>query len=222
MVLKAHLGPVENVSQADVGSRRFRRRELQLPTSGSLANGAAANVMVHNISQTGLLIETAEELAAGESLSVDLPNAGAVEAEIIWVSGGLYGCVFLDQISSGDLAAAELRADSSIGSGIAPSRHSEALGVKLNRLRREQRLTLAQVADQLGVSKPTVWAWEKGKAKPIPERLEAIAQVLNVEPIELTDVAPSEDAEPIVRESRERIAQIYGVHPDKVRIMIDL
>ncbi len=222
MVLKARLGPVENIEDAVVGARRFNRRELLLPTKGSLPDGEVANVAVHNISQTGLLIETSEEMTAGETLSVDLPNAGSVEAEIVWVSGILYGCVFLDQVSEGVLDAAELQAEFRALEAFASLKRGESLGPKLNRLRREQGMTLAQVASQLAVSKPTVWAWEKGKAKPIPERLEAIARVLGVEPVELTDTAPNEDAEPVIRESRERIAQIYGVHPEKVRIMIDL
>jgi transcriptional regulator with XRE-family HTH domain len=222
MVLKARLGPVENLEDAYIGARRFNRRELLLPTKGSLPDGEVANVAVHNISETGLLLETSEKMTAGETLSVDLPNAGSVEAEIVWVSGILYGCVFLDQVSEGVLDAAQLQADFQALEALASLKRGESLGPKLNRLRREQGMTLAQVASQLAVSKPTVWAWEKGKAKPIPERLEAIARVLGVEPVELTDTAPNEDAEPVIRESRERIAQIYGVHPEKVRIMIDL
>ena len=48
--------------------------------------------------------------------------------------------------------------------------------LRLNHLRRERGMTLAQVASALGVSKPTVWAWEKGKARPLPERIAAIAE----------------------------------------------
>ena len=59
--------------------------------------------------------------------------------------------------------------------------NGEALAARLGRLRREAGLTLADVAAALGVSKPTVWAWEKGKARPLPERLGAIAAALGVE-----------------------------------------
>ena len=223
MVLTAHLGPITET----IGSRRTVRRALRLQTSVTPETGREANVTVHNISQSGMLLETDMPLSSGETLRVDLPNAGPVEAELVWVSGQFFGCAFADGLSDADLAAVQLKAETALeGAAVsapqAPARRTEPLGTKLNRLRREQGKTLAEVADYLGVSKPTVWAWEKGKAKPIPERREAIAAALGVDVAEIVDVATPHDAEPVIEESRARIAQLYGVQPDKVRIMIDL
>ena len=100
---------------------------------------------------------------------------------------------------------------------------AEALGPRLNRLRREAGLTLADVANALWVSKPTVWAWEKGKARPLPERLDAIAAALGVPADELAQPAASSDqVAEVIEECRARIAQAYGTTPQAVRIMLEL
>ena len=46
-------------------------------------------------SETGLTIETAEELTKGETILFDLPVAGSTQARIIWNRNNIYGCEFL-------------------------------------------------------------------------------------------------------------------------------
>lgn len=223
MSLKAHLDPADPRTD----QRRHARRALRLETSGTLPDGIDANVTVHNISPAGLLIETELPLDRGEVLAIDLPQLGPVGAEIVWESGELYGCAFQQALGEAALAAAELR-----GSPAAPvptPRHAprglavgDPLGLRLNHLRRERGLTLAQVAAALGVSKPTVWAWEKGKAKPLPERIEAIASVLGVSAAELADSGGRGEAAALVEECRLRIATAYGTDPQSIRIMIEV
>jgi transcriptional regulator with XRE-family HTH domain len=102
-------------------------------------------------------------------------------------------------------------------------RSSQPLGVRLNRMRREAGLTLADVANALGVSKPTVWAWEKGKARPLPERLDAIAAVLGVAAEELTEShGVGGAAASVIEDCRQRIAAACGTQPGSVRILIEL
>ena len=126
----------------------------------------------------------------------------------------------LDQTA---LASVQLRADpAELPVGPALEAPPEPLGVKLNRLRRERGLTLAQVASVLGVSKPTVWAWEKGKARPLPDRIEAIAEVLGVSARELEERIGDDQHAVLVQDCRLRIATAYGTHPSKVRIMIEV
>jgi DNA-binding XRE family transcriptional regulator len=214
------------------GQRAGMRRALRLEASGMLPGGQDANVTIHNISVTGLLLETGVDLASGEALSLALPEAGIVEAAIIWRSGQLYGCAFSAPLSPAALAAAQLAglpvtetAAASIPVTAAPPRTSasESLGVQLNRLRREAGLTLADVANRLGVSKPTVWAWEKGKARPLPERMAAIAQALGAAPDDLTKAAGHEtDLAALLDDCRSRIAHACGTCPGAVRIMIEL
>lgn len=230
MALKAYLettsSPADD-SQADAkpDRRRHPRRALRLETNGRVED-FEANVTVHNLSAVGLLIETELPLDVGEVLSINMPDIGPVGAEIVWESGNLFGCAFEQALGEAALAAALLRGDVP-GAKVAqkppqvlPS--GDPLGVRLNRLRRERSLTLAQVAAALGVSKPTVWAWEKGKARPLPERIEAIAEVLGVEPEELVDNGQRGEAASVVDDCRLRIATAYGTQPQFIRIMIEV
>ncbi len=227
MALKAHL---ENPA-VELEGRRQARRALRLETSGALPDGNEANVTVHNISIAGMLLETELPLSVGEILQVDLPEAGPVGVEIVWESGRLFGCAFEQALGEAVLAAAELRGDIGVTGGASsaqppawqpPPAMVDPLGVRLNRLRRERGLTLAQVASALGVSKPTVWAWEKGKARPLPERIEAIAQVLGVEASELEVMGQVGEGSAVIEECRMRIAQASGVDPRSIRIMIEM
>jgi transcriptional regulator with XRE-family HTH domain len=231
MAIRAHL---ESPAAGD-GQRAAPRRALRLETSGfaAAAGGedvfAEANVTIHNISEAGLLIETALDLATGEVLAIDLPEAGVVGAGVVWRSEHLYGCAFEAPIGPAALAAAQLQG---FAPGV-PTRPAaapvgargagEALGPRLNRLRREAGLTLADVASVLGVSKPTVWAWEKGKARPLPERLAAIAATLGVDPGTLAPPpGVPREVDAVIAECRQRIAEACGADPQAVRIMIEL
>ena len=187
MALKGHLENTTNYSGGE-DARRTERRALFLEASGLLPGGLEANVLIHNISASGLLLETEMELAVNERLVLDLPEIGPVRAAVVWQSALLFGCAFEQALDQSALAAAQLRSDPPVDA-IAPllEAPAEPFGVKLNRLRRERGLTLAQVASALGVSKPTVWAWEKGKARPLPDRVPAMAEFLGVPPEELED-----------------------------------
>lgn len=233
MAIKAHLD--QNPTSAE-GQRSVPRRALWLETSGifggSSTEGIEANVTIHNISAAGLLLETALTLAQGDEFTLDLPEAGAVVATVIWRSEHLYGCAFARPLSPAALAAAQLQgfapgvpgsAAGSVSSTMqAAIGTGEALGSRLNRLRREAGLTLADVAATLGVSKPTVWAWEKGKARPLPERLDAIAAALGVAPELLSSAPPPRGIDSVIAECRQRIAEACGTLPQSVRIMIEL
>lgn len=223
MAIKAHLD--QPASGESV--RSTPRRALRLEASGILPDGREANVTIHNISAAGLLIETALELARGETLTLDLPQAGRVEAAVVWRSEALHGCAFATPLGAGALAAAQLQGlpvgelspAARTGHGIS----GEALGVRLNRLRREAGMTLADVAQRLGVSKPTVWAWEKGKARPLPERMAAIAEALGAAPEDLAEAGShNADTAALIAECRHRIAEACGTTPAAVRIMIEL
>jgi transcriptional regulator with XRE-family HTH domain len=194
--------------------------------AGRGTNGA--NVTIHNISAAGLLIETGLDLAEGEQLALDLPQAGAVTAVVVWRSERLFGCAFADALGPAAMAAVQLLAPPSAFAPAArlaapQTRPGETLGGRLNRLRREAGMTLADVAAALAVSKPTVWAWEKGKARPLPERLDAIAAALGVAPETLLPtLEPVGEIGAVIEECRTRIAEASGAGRNAVRIMIEL
>lgn len=221
MVLKAHIDPVASTFD----ERRESRRAMQLETLGVLPSGIEANVTVHNLSATGLLLETDLPLGSGEVLAIDLPGRGPVDAEIVWESGRLFGCAFAETLTDAALATAELQAFANLALPTRPlpvAPGSEPFGARLNRLRRERGLTLAQVADKLEVSKPTVWAWEKGKARPLPERTAAIADALGVSVEELVESREGDEGRSVIEDCRLRIANAYGAQPQNIRIMIEI
>lgn len=228
MAIQAHIEqPATGHSQ-----RTAVRRALRLETSGRLPDGQEANVIVHNISVSGLLLETGIALTTGERLTLDLPQAGLVEAAVVWHSEQLYGCAFATPLGTGALAAAQLQGLPvtetnpglpSTATAAPMSGNSETLGMRLNRLRREAGLTLADVATRLGVSKPTVWAWEKGKARPLPERIPAIAEALGATADDLAEISGAQtDLAALIEDCRLRIAQACSTSPDAVRILIEL
>src|SRR3546814_18449590 len=101
-------------------------------------------------------------------------------------SGRLFGCRFEREISQAALSAAQLRSDTLLPRGDADRPANWAgsgagLGRKIERLRKARGMTLADVAAALEVSQPTVWAWEKGKARPIGARLPGLTEVIPVE-----------------------------------------
>lgn len=214
----------QSAEQSD--ERGKPRRHLFLETSGSFPTGEE-NVIIHNISETGMLLETSMPLAEGEPLQVDLPLAGRVDATVVWSSGIVFGCAFDEPLPEAALSAVELKASApfpaDIGQPAALRRAGgEFFGKRIEKLRKERGRTLAQIADELGVSKPTVWAWEKGKARPVAERLPALARALGVEEGELTHGNEPPGLGELVESSRKRIADAYGVSVDSVKIMIEV
>jgi transcriptional regulator with XRE-family HTH domain len=195
------------------------RRTLHLGVSGRFAGGEEATATVHNISATGMLVETTAPLTEGETIAVELPEAGDCQARIVWIDPPMHGCRFDEPLAPAALSAAQLRGAVRGKQGDALP-VSEEFGARLHRLRTERGLSLAEVADRLGVSKPTVWAWEHGKARPVDRRLAALAEALGVTPGGLEPAASG----PVeaVEQGRRQIAQAYGVDPARVRIMIEL
>lgn len=218
MVIAAHF-------EESFGEARPPRRMLRLEARGLTAAGDPTTVQVHNISADGLLLESETSLASGERIDIDLPHAGTTAARVIWASGSFFGCQFDAPISTAALSAAQLRsaapgaADASAPQAAASG---QSFGSRLQRLRKERGFTLSQLAGQLGVSKPTVWAWEQGKARPVEGRMEALAQALGVPEWEMLMGRSSPVLPDLITRAKEQIASALGVPPDKVRIVVDL
>ncbi|MBB5732584.1 hypothetical protein FHS61_001593 [Altererythrobacter atlanticus] len=94
-----------------IGDRRRKSRKrlrLQaLHTADPQAN--QEEVLIHDLSETGLLLESSLQLKVGETVQVDLPTLKQVSARIVWQSGKLYGCQFNQPIPRSARSAAILR-----------------------------------------------------------------------------------------------------------------
>ena len=92
----------------DTDQRCTQRRTMRLRIESENA-AAAASATVRNLSETGLLIEADEGFAVGETVTLRLPMADAVEASVIWARAPFYGCEFARPVSRAVVSAALLR-----------------------------------------------------------------------------------------------------------------
>lgn len=90
--------------------RRSPRHGLSLGVEASGTDEPAAAAVVHDLSQTGFLLETAAAVGTGELLQLRLPEAGLVSARVIWSCGRHFGCEFQNSLSAAALSAAVLKA----------------------------------------------------------------------------------------------------------------
>ena len=214
-----------NNSPRSAGKGRASRRQLRLPLHGSKATGAEIEALVHNISATGMLVESTAPLEIGEVIEVNLPHSGKTATKVIWTSGGLAGCQFEMPISPATLSAAQLR--SVVGADAhaledQPAPVAESFGVRLQRLRTTKELTQGQLAMQLGVSEPSISAWELDKARPKAGRVEALAVALGVEVSELLGFDEAESLNDLVAKAKAQIAKAAGVDPAKIKFTIEI
>jgi hypothetical protein len=103
--LVAHLSSGDRATNQRGTVRRALK--LQVP---SAAEDGGTRVLVHNISESGMLIETSARLSVGDTLQVHLPHAGATDARVIRSDRLFFGCAFTARISKAAVSAALLRA----------------------------------------------------------------------------------------------------------------
>jgi hypothetical protein len=94
--------------ETTVDKRRQRRHKLLLEVEARGPASLTGAVIVHDISDSGILIETEARLKVGEMIEVNLPQAGLMIAEIMWIGGEIYGCRFTREISPAAVSAARL------------------------------------------------------------------------------------------------------------------
>lgn len=232
-------GRIEDRTQPNDG-RSEQRRRLYLSSSAAQANGSrAADIL--DLSASGLLISTGAELDLDEPVTVVLADGAEHRAQIMWHTGRLYGCRFDHPLSQAELGSNLLRAHPPRAlppaSDEAPGGASETMGDRLRRLRMASPHTMTELARLAGVTKPTLWKWETGKARPRHDALVRISDVLGVAEAELlygrgpgyragagreTPPAPAEGKlAVIVQQARHEIAEAAGVDPAQVAISID-
>lgn len=101
------------LAEISLGSAKAERRDtirrtLRLVAEVSYSRDSA-RVLILNLSESGVLIETAAVLAVGESFELELPEAGTVVARVIWQRGREFGCEFDSSVPKGAVSAALLR-----------------------------------------------------------------------------------------------------------------
>lgn len=212
--------------------RGAARMHMRFEAAGSLDGSDGTIVVIHNLSATGMLIETLSDLAIGQRLTVALPEAPDCAATIVWRSEALAGCRFDRPLSRAALSAAQLR--NPLPDDVDPARApdgGEVLAQRLLRLRKERGLSRAALSDRTGFSRPSIWAWESGKTVPRRSNLPALADALGISERELLAGDASARAEglsatadqirALVETSKGKIAELAGVEPANVKIAIE-
>ena len=208
-------------------ARGSARRKLSLPAGGVQNGNTGIKVLIHNISETGLLLESDVDLSAGDRIEIDLPHAGDRWATVVWVSDRFLGCRFDTPVSPATLSAAQLRSavthdDVLDDDDDTPVPADEAFGARLQRLRVRAGLNQAEVAERMGVSAPSISGWEKGRARPKHGRMAALAEILGVSASDLLGDHEPGELHDLIDRSRRQIARAMGTSEDKVRIIIEL
>lgn len=94
----------------EAGERRSSsRRKLRLEAEGASASAPQTQVIIHDLSEEGLLVESPVSLEQGEMIDVVIPEAGTAQAQVAWSSGRFFGCRFSSPISTAAVSAALLK-----------------------------------------------------------------------------------------------------------------
>jgi transcriptional regulator with XRE-family HTH domain len=202
-------------------SRASPRRKLRIAAAGLTADGPET-VNILDLSVTGMLIECAVRLAVGESLHVELPEAGSTLATVVWSGGNFFGCQFDEPLSPATVSAAALKGEPLRASPAAATAADDRLPARIRRLRQRRGWSLESLARRLGVSRQTIWYWESGRNKPGGENLGRLARLLGPDEEGVPMARPATDLAALIRAHKSEIAAWAGTTGEKVRITIEI
>lgn len=227
--------------------RSETRRHLLFATSARGEDGQSQPVLVRDISARGLLLETEDGVTLDPVVAVNLPEAGDVEAHVIWQGDKLAGCRLDSHLSQPTIDAVRAKGEAAHAErpdlpddmdAPVPRNTARTLAARLKQLRLARDLTRAELAERSGISTPSIWAWETGRTVPRLGSLETLAKGLGVPVSELqigagADLAAMPVSErtgdlrlerltELVAASKAQIAAIAGTTPDKITITIAL
>ena len=123
-----------HASFADASEQRATDRRILRLEAQAATPGGKGGIQIHNLSRTGMLVESGAAVAVGTDIEVELPGGARHRAEVVWRDADLFGCRFAKPLSQATLSAALLRAAPLLPSAADAARthESEALA----RLRR--------------------------------------------------------------------------------------
>ena len=89
-----------------MNARTAERRSTDAPSTMRADNGAPVDVIVIDLSRSGVRIVTDAKLEIGQEISIGLAGAGVTRAYVAWARDGEYGCAFERPIGPEDEARA--------------------------------------------------------------------------------------------------------------------
>lgn len=103
------------LSRAD--RRRSRRRVISFGLDVAESR-ADSPLLILDVSEAGMQIQTTAQLGIGESVIVELPEAGSVEAKVRWRTRDRYGARFTTPISQAAISAIQLASPARVNDAI--------------------------------------------------------------------------------------------------------
>lgn len=215
-------------------------RKLSLEGTTASFKGGQEVVHVNNLSRTGMLLETGAPLSVGERVQILLPEGECCSAIVVWANETIFACEFERTLTTATISRVQLQSppEPHIGNKNHIPRvdehPKEVLGERIKRLRRERGFSMVHFASCVGVSKPTLWKWEKGAVFPRQDMIHVIARALgvsekeliygNVRQVEQREQAGSpahETSGRAIAAKKAELADIIGIDPDRIRILIE-
>jgi hypothetical protein len=140
--------------------RRARtRRTLRLAATANHAESRESAATIHDLSESGMLLETSASLGPGEQFQIFLPLAGPVDTVVVWNSGNFYGCQFGDAVPTAAVSAALLK--SVPGNAEAASvadrdllAHLHDLNVQVEQMGRQLDGTIEELQSERNAARP--------------------------------------------------------------------
>jgi hypothetical protein len=140
--------------------RRARnRRTLRLTATANLGEAPESAVTIHDLSESGMLLETSAPLGPGEQFQIFLPLAGPVDTVVVWNSGNFFGCQFGDAVPSAAVSAALLKgvprnADAAASSGNDPLTELRELNIQVEQIARQLDGAIEELESERKASRP--------------------------------------------------------------------
>lgn len=87
-------------------TRRASRRAARAPSTLRVDGVGPIDVMVHDISETGIRFATPTRLQVGDEVSIGLAGFGSTRARVAWARDDTFGCTFAAPIDAEAAAGA--------------------------------------------------------------------------------------------------------------------
>ena len=200
------------------------------------------SVEVLDISERGMLLRGTVGLEVGDGIEIELngPTERTISGKVVWGQGKSFGCYLERDLTTAEMAHSLLRARP------LPTDHTppplanlREFGERLRELRQRSPYTMKELAAIVQVSKPTLWKWETGRARPREVALQALARALETDAAHLLygveTASPYQSAKDLegaegeqiahfpdfIAQCRMEIARRARVDASKVTITID-
>lgn len=222
-------------------------RQLRLEGAQASFEHEHDAVSVTNVSRTGMLLDTRVPLSVGDPLQILLPDEAPFMAIVVWASETVFACEFERSLTASMISKVKLARVPESPKGVPMTRTApetpdsetwgtETLGERIRRLRLERGFGMTHFASRIGVSKPTLWKWEKSTVIPRTQMVQTIARALCVSEKELIfgnerqSIKTNEQRSSTVFDTREsavaakkeELAKLFGVCPSKVVVTIQV